>query len=74
VPAGATVTVWLGLSPRALTAVVHDSAAAPAAARHALAPRVVRVAVDGEYVVRVGLREEGAGAWTATTLTVGGGA
>ena len=55
VPAGQTVTVWLGLNTRHLTRVVEADAANAADSRL----KVQRVAVAGRYTVRVGVQGEG---------------
>jgi xylan 1,4-beta-xylosidase len=67
VPAGATVTAWLGLRAHALTRVVEGGDELPDA--HPLAPRVRRVGVPGDYVVRVGVKAPGQ-EWAEARLRV----
>jgi hypothetical protein len=56
VPAGQTVTVWLGVAARSLTRVV-DSAENIGTPEFPL--RIKRVAVPGQYTVRIGVRGPG---------------
>lgn len=67
VPAGQSVLVYLGLQARHLTHVVDD---AQADASHPLALKVKRVAVSGEYTVRVGVKDDRLPAWVATKVQV----
>ena len=68
VPAGQSVTVWLGLSARQLTAIVEDGSGVAGDA-HPLAPRVRRLAAPGEYKVRFGVQAEGQ-QWSEMPVTL----
>lgn len=70
VPAGQSVTVFLGVQARDLTTVVplspQEEAAAPPRVPGEVRAR--RVAVPGTYTLRVGLRRPGQ-AWSETVFT-----